>query len=175
MVKTDLPPGRELDAALDERVFKAEFWLEQRGEYRLAVRCEAGRTPVDGRQDKDMSRYEKCDALTALRTGFFGQGSPAYSTDWRAAGEVWEKMRERGVHVGVAPFGVDGKWEAFEKMDHRNAAGEWVSSSGRECVRCIGDTGPHAIALAALAACEQSLDHRDMARHANDILDEEGS
>ena len=64
---------------------------------------------------------------------------PEYSADWAAAGQVAERMAEKGYEVEI---GIDsrGRYGSFYKED------DWFIEQA--------DTVPHAISLAALAAME---------------------
>jgi hypothetical protein len=77
------------------------YWLEQRGDYRLAVSCPPGaREPWKKRQTPDPERYEECDWTTAHQTGFFtADSAPDWPNDDAAAMGL---MREAG--LVVQPF-----------------------------------------------------------------------
>ena len=63
------------------------------------------------------------------------------TTDWRAAGELMEAMRERGVPIYVGPYDLR-PWTAWGP-EHDGSAPTFSAE---------GATGPEAIALAAYAA-----------------------
>lgn len=128
-----MEPGSELDAWMAGKVMEWHPWpvtqVEPEGFPAFYItpsgRCQVARD-VDARED----------------------WSP--STDWRAAGEVIEKMGRTQMprHVGptrlhsLRSCATRGPWEAV-----------WCSDFGYTDA-VAGKTGPHAIALAAKAAME---------------------
>jgi len=114
MDMTDLPPGRELDALVAEKVMG---WTSQQF--------------PDGAMP-EVKHWSPPGETTRM--------VPLYSTDWRAAGEVLEKM-DRPL---LRQF-MDGTWYCIHgslvALEHA------LRKSSR-----VGKTGPHAICLAALAA-----------------------
>jgi hypothetical protein len=140
IVWADLSP-RERDALVGERVMGKRYWLQQRGEFRLAVWSDAEWEP--GKRHRapanEAERHTATDALTAARTGFYGE-HPRYTTDIAAAWEVVEKMRETDDNmIPCIAWSVFGYWIAgfvFGGIADAKAA-----------------TAPEAIAIAALRAC----------------------
>jgi hypothetical protein len=116
---TFVPPGRELDA----RVAIALFDFKGH--------------PLDNHLISPSGMRVSTSARIVR-----GRRVPDYSTDWAAAGEVLEKMREKG-WISNLDQDPDGPW--------------WAKFSRAPSCDPMnyGDTGPHAICLAALAACEE--------------------
>lgn len=91
--------ARERDALVAEHVMGYRFWLEQRGEYTLAVCVPAGaREPWMGSRDWALraGRYVETTAADAVARGFFGDGPPRFTTDIAAAFRVVDRMRGIG-------------------------------------------------------------------------------
>jgi len=84
-------------AALDYWVARAEgyrFWLEQRGDYRLAVKQKPGaREPYKSHQqwETHKQRYIEITEFKQLEVGFFGEGIPKFSTDWASGGPLIQR------------------------------------------------------------------------------------
>ena len=114
----DMKPGRALDAAVAERVME---WAA----------CGRG-------EDGEMLG-------AAPPTWDVWEVVPHYSTDWRAAGEVWAK---------VGTMQLEGPW--WDPGENIAPFKCRVIDRPRDLCEpySYGDTGPHAICLAALAACE---------------------
>lgn len=70
---------------LDYWVTKAlgyRFWLEQRGEYRLAVLQAPGdREPWRSSRTGSPDRYAEAHSFAEIQCGFFGVGVPRFSTE----------------------------------------------------------------------------------------------
>lgn len=83
--------------ALDYWVARAEgyrFWLEQRGEYRLAIKQKPGeREPYRRHQrwETEKQRYIEVTEFKQLKDGFFGEGIPKFSSDWASGGPLIER------------------------------------------------------------------------------------
>lgn len=123
---TDLPPGRELDALVAEKVMG---WPEL----------------IPGKPfPKGKSFYLSDQHCCTREVGDHNTWSP--STDWRAAGEVLEKLAEVGHRAEIRDWRhVDAGWECV--IYRAGAVGPVCTGTGE-----FAQTGPHAICLAALAA-----------------------
>ena len=110
--------GRELDAAVAEKVFGEPF--------------RNGPEAVPDPEGK-MAWVDK-------------PRTPHYSTDWRAAGEVIEKLKAEGwcIVVDDGPDSTDCFCGPRPGLHE-----EWLGNA-------VANTGPHAICLAALAAAEET-------------------
>jgi hypothetical protein len=135
--------ARERDALIAEHVMGYRFWLEQRGEYTLAVCVPAGaREPWMGSRDWALraDRYVETTAADAVAKGFFGDGPPRFTTDIAAAFRVVEKARHGrcvqitsradGWHVAIYP--LDGS------LDPASASGPLPEAICHAAVRACG-------------------------------------
>jgi hypothetical protein len=137
--------SRELDARVAE-MMGYRFWLEQRGNYRLAVKQRPGdREPWTRYRDRTAEHYQECSAAVAATTGFFGEGMPAFSSDPTACEMVKKECRLRG-------WWYEESWD-----DATRTFGAVVADVLN--YRDSGDSQHEAFCLAFLAAVEAEQAH----------------
>lgn len=84
-------------ALLDYWVARAlgyRFWLEKRGDYRLAVRQAPGeREPYKASLNwkNQVDRYTEVFSFSDIKCGFFGVGVPKFSSSWADGGPIIER------------------------------------------------------------------------------------
>ena len=136
--------GRELDAAVAEKVFGwKRFCIIQGADYCFLVPPQVLDQVSSvvwhlGRPEQEVRDH--CQYFGKYPSGWPAHDVPHYSTDWRAAGEVIEK------------FGPPG----WVNLTYSKADRTWMCALGYCADLVHGQTGPHAICLAALAAVEKS-------------------
>ncbi len=125
-----MKPGKELDILISEKVLNL-------------VPCDAWKIQC---YDVDGPTYFK-DTCSHGNSGCYPEGSPfGYSTSMDAAWQVLEKLHEDTDDWTLVSTATKGRWLAYE------ATGCADPDFGRWCE--YGETAPHAICLAALAAVE---------------------
>lgn len=143
---------RERDAMVAEALFGVRFWLEQRGEYKLAVTSlRDGREPWASTRNGTNERYTEVSGAEAVAAGFFGEGPKKYASTWPGFGLVVERMRELGWYWTASSCTLpQGCYNArFFRYDKTRAS--WID--GRVY---IPDDPKQATALAAIRALENS-------------------
>lgn len=137
----------EVAAALGYR-----FWLEKRGEYRMAVIQRPGasdpwRTHRDS--DRERPRYEEVSAATAIRAGFYGEGAPKFSKD---IGASWSIV----VSLGLSLVQSEDGWYAIKPEDIEHGC---VRGTDFPKISLVGAEGQHfeAYPTAPLAVCAAAL------------------
>ncbi|CAH1655040.1 hypothetical protein CHELA1G11_10881 [Hyphomicrobiales bacterium] len=113
--------GHELDYWV-ARALGFRFYLEQRGEYRLAVRqCPDAECPWHNRYKNDSERYTEVFTFADIQCGFFGDGVPPFSSEWQHGGPIIYRN-----NIGISPpnsmvhrhggplsgWGESGQWSA---------------------------------------------------------------
>lgn len=137
---------RERDAMVAE-AFGVRFWLEQRGEYRLAVTSlRDGREPWKQSQNGTNERYTQVTGAEAVAAGFFGKGPDEYTTTWPGFGLVVEAMRAKGwvltLKSDIHMLGWQAVWEQISSHQGRNRHEAYATSA------------PAATTLAAIRAIQ---------------------
>ncbi len=142
---------REQNALVAEKVFAVRFWLEQRGQYRMAVTSRKdGSEPWKDTKDGTDERYTPVSGAKATEAGFFGTGVKDYVGTYEGMGLVIAEMRKKGwslvMEIGTA--GIDMEREASATWVR------WREGSQESGGPCEADAAPEAVALAALKAVE---------------------
>lgn len=136
-------PGRELDALVAEKVMGLDLEAEAKHRFEAAVRKYQGKGYHGNEQWPDDCRPEKRE--------YFRGAERLYSADMAAAWEVVEKLKADGwdIHIDSVGFNndIEGEWRTFFSLD--NDEDTQVAHVFED-----GDTAPHAICRAALAALE---------------------
>ena len=143
-----LEAGPELNARVavdvmhleDVRLGVMAYWFNPIG---CGYKAEPYRTDEMHRLSKDGWVYKAREPYSGQQLQCHDSGYeavPDYSTDWGAAGEVLEKLKQRGMYLGVWP-GPDGY--CIENYENGH---DWVERIA---------TAPLAICLAALEAVKK--------------------
>lgn len=110
-------------AILDYWVARAlgyRFWLEKRGDYRLAVRQAPGeKEPYKASRDweSQVDRYAEVFSFSDIKCGFFGVGVPKFSSSWADGGPIIERewIETAATYIAEVRDGWSGMM--FEKDD----------------------------------------------------------
>lgn len=114
-------------ARLDYWVARAlghRFWLEQRGDYRLAViqtnSCEPYMSTKAWRVAKE--RYEEVFKFSDIKCGFHGSGIPRYSEYWENTGQLIDEfdvsltsIQNKKLFSAIAGKDALSRWQATGK------------------------------------------------------------
>lgn len=115
--------GAELDATVAEEVMGLEAAIYSAPDVTDPLRCRVlVAEEVPGGEFSEWQLFEP-------------------STDWSAAGELWDELSQRGIYLGVWPTPEGWDVERYE------TGNDWVQEI---------PTGPMAICLAALAAVRKN-------------------
>lgn len=118
----------ELSVLVAECRAGAAFWAETRGDYTLAVMCDAARPPWQHWDPKEVERnkprYRRITGLEAVRMGFFGRGAPDYATSADAVLPLLEK--EGGFTIDRTPLADD---DELYRVSLRSRDGQGLAST----------------------------------------------
>lgn len=129
----NLPPGRELDALVAEKVMGRQVTWE------------------DSQEDDDQ---DDCYFLDENGNYSWSACVPRYSTDIAAAWQVVEKLDLLGVRL--VP-GHESYGEVSFSLGRRSDNGLWVLGDDRSLEPGVeGESAPHAICLAALKVVQKT-------------------